>query len=71
MAKAKKNDSNLWFCKLCLQMEVPYSSLKNTEFPRLLNGKSIILKKELKTTSTIFEKLNIFTENENMTCKYY
>ena len=52
-------------------MEVPYSSLKNTEFPRLLNGKSIILKKELKTTSTIFENLNIFTENENMTCKYY
>ena len=52
-------------------MEVPFSSLNNTEFSRLLNGKSIIPKKELKTTPTTFEKLNIFTENENTACKYY
>ena len=52
-------------------MEAPFSSFNNTEFSRLLNGKSIIPKKELKATPTIFEKLNIFTENENMTCKYY
>ena len=52
-------------------MEVPYSSLNNTKFSRLLNGKSIIPKKELLATLTIFEKLNIFTENENMVCKNY
>ena len=37
----------------------------------MLNGKSIIPKKELLATPTIFEKLNIFTENENMVCKNY
>ena len=52
-------------------MEVPFSSLNNTELIRLLNEKSIIPKKELKPTPTIFEKLNISTENENMACKYY
>ena len=52
-------------------MEVPFSSLNNTEFSRLLNGKSILPKKELKATPTIFEDLNIFSENENMVCKYY
>ena len=51
-------------------MEVPFSSLNNAEFSRLLNGKSIIPKKELKATPTIFEKLNLFTENENMACKH-
>ena len=52
-------------------MEVPFSSLNNTEFSRLPNGKSIIPKKELKATPTIFENLNTFTKNENMACKYY
>ena len=66
-----KKDNNPWFCKLCLRMEVPFSSLNNTEFSRLLNGKSILPKKELKATPIIFEKLNNFTENENMACKYY
>ena len=56
---------------MCLQLEFSFSSLSNTEFSRLLNGKSILLKKELMATSTIFEKLNIFTENENMACKHY
>ena len=32
---------------------------------------SILPKKELKAPPTTFEKLNIFTENKNMTCKYY
>ena len=32
---------------------------------------SILPKKELKAAPTTFEKLNIFTENKNMTCKYY
>ena len=66
-----KKDNNPWLCKLCLQKKVPFSSLNNTEFSRLLNGKSIIPKKELKATPKIFEKLNIFTENENLVCKYY
>ena len=52
-------------------MEVPFSSLSNTGFSMLLNGKSILPKKELKATPTIFEKLNIFTENKNIACKYY
>ena len=66
-----KKDNNPCFCKLCLLMEVPFCSLNNTEFSRLLNGKSIIPKKELKATPTIFENLNIFTKNENMARKYY
>ena len=31
----------------------------------------IIPKKKLKATPTILEKLNIFTENKIMACKYY
>ena len=41
-------------------MEVPFPSLYNNEFSTLLKGKSITPKKELKVTTTIFEKLNIF-----------
>ena len=52
-------------------MEVPFYSLSNIEISRLLNGKNILPKNELKATSTIFKKLNVFTENENMACKYY
>ena len=52
-------------------MEVPFSSVNNTEFSRLLNWKIILPKKELKATPTIFEKLNIFTKNENIAQKYY
>ena len=52
-------------------MEVPFSSVNNTEFSRLLNWKIILPKKELKATPPIFEKLNIFTKNENMAQKYY
>ena len=52
-------------------MEVPFSSVNNTEFSKLLNWKIILPKKELKATPTIFEKLNIFTKNENMAQKYY
>ena len=52
-------------------MEVPFSSVNNIEFSRLLNWKIILPKKELKATPTIFEKLNIFTKNENMAQKYY
>ena len=52
-------------------MEVPFSSVNNTEFSRLLNWKIILPKKELKATPTIFEKLNIFTKNKNMAQKYY
>ena len=52
-------------------MEVPFSSLNNTEFSRLLNGKSLLPKRELKETPIIFENLNIFTENENIAYKYY
>ena len=47
------------------------SSLNNIEFSRLLHEKSILPNKELRATPKIFEKLNLFTEHENMTCKYY
>ena len=39
-------------------MKVAFYSLNNTEISRLLNGKNILPKKELKATPTIFEKLN-------------
>ena len=32
---------------------------------------SILTKKELKAGPTTFGKVNIFTENKSMTCKYY
>ena len=36
-----------------------------------MNGKTILPKKELKTKTNIIEKLNIFSEEENIECKYY
>ena len=57
-----KRDNDPWFCKYCIKMEIPFSCL--------LNGKSIIHKKELKTTPTIFDKLSVFSEEEDMGCKY-
>ena len=51
--------------------ELPFSCLNDTEFSRLLNGESILHKKDLETTSTNFENINLFTEEENVSCKYY
>ena len=43
-----KKDNNPWFCKLGLGMEVPFSSLNNTKFFRLLNGKKHLPQKGIK-----------------------
>ena len=65
-----KKDPTPWFCKLCLRAEVPFSELNNTEFARLIKDRTIIHKKQIEE-STLLEKLNQFSENENLTCKYY
>ena len=66
-----KKDTNSWLCILWLRMKVPFPDINNTEFSRLLNWKSIIPQKEWKATAAIFEKLKLFTGNENKSCKYY
>ena len=59
------------YCKLCIRSELPFSTLNNTEFDRLTKNKAIIHKKQIQESFTLLEKLNQFSENENLTCKYY
>ena len=66
-----KNDPSPWFCKLCIRTEIPFSQLNNTEFARLTKNCIILHKKQIVESYTLPEKLNQFTENENLSCKYY
>ena len=66
-----KKDPTPWYCKLCICSELPFSTLNNTEFARLTKNKTIIHKKQIQESFTLLEKLNQFSENENLTCKYY
>ena len=56
-----------WYCKSCLEKEIPFSNLNDSAFTSVL---SIIPKKRLHEP-TIFEKINVFTENEETNCKYH
>ena len=69
--KCLKKDRTPWYCKLCIRSELPFSTLNNTEFARLTKNKTIIHKKQIQESFTLLEKLNQFSENENLTCKYY
>ena len=58
-----------WFCKSCIRKEIPFSSLNDRELALLSNGMSFLPNRKEKLPKTILEKLNAFTENEDMKCK--
>ena len=60
-----------WYCKLCIRTELPFSKLNNTEFVSLTKSRTIIHKNQMQESFTLLEKLNQFSENENLPCKYY
>ena len=66
----KKNPTP-WYCKLCIGATLPFSKLNNTEFDCLTKNRSIIYKKQIQESFSLLEKLNQFSENENLSCKYY
>ena len=66
-----KKDPTPWYCKLCICVELPFSKLNNTEFAPLTKNRTIIHKKQIQESFSLLEKLNQFSENENLSCKYY
>ena len=66
-----KKDQPPWFCKFCIRKENPFSSLNDTELTHLSKGMSVLTKRKDKLPTAIFEKLNVFTKNEDIKCKYY
>ena len=59
-----------WYCKLCIRADLPFSKL-NTEFARLTKNRTIIHKKQIQESFSLLEKLNQFSEKENLSCKYH
>ena len=64
-----KNNSTPWFCKSCIQQEIPFSNINYTEYIHLT--KDLKVKPKKITKETIFEKINLFSDNGNIKCKYY
>ena len=64
-----KKDPAPWFCKSCMQKEIPFSNMNDAEYTHLTNDLKVKPKKI--TRETIFEKLNLFSDYENIKCKYY
>ena len=64
-----KKDPTPWFCKYCMQKEFLFSNINDTEYSRLT--KDLKVKPKNISKETIFEKLNLFSDNENIKCKYY
>ena len=54
-----------------MHAELPFSKSNNTEFASLTKNRTIIHKKQIQESFTFPEKLNQFSENENLSCKYY
>ena len=52
-----------------MQKEIPFSDINDTEHNHLT--KDLKVKPKKITKETIFEKLNLFSDNENIKCKYY
>ena len=42
-----------------------------TEFASLTKNRTVTHKKQIQESFTLLEKLNQFSENENLSCKYY
>ena len=57
-----KKDPTPWFCKSCMQKEIPFSNINNTEYIHLTKDLKVEPKKI--TQETIFEILNLFSDNE-------
>ena len=55
--------------KKIMQKEIPFSKINDTEYFLLTNDLKVKPKQLIK--ETIFEKLNLFSDNENIKCKYY
>ena len=51
--------------------KIPFSCLNHTELTPLSKGMSVLPKRKDKLPTTIFKKLNVFTENEDIKCKYH
>ena len=66
-----KKDQTPWSCKSCIRKEIPFSSLNDTELTHLSKRMSVLPKRKDKLPTTNFEKLNIFTLNEDIKYKYY
>ena len=49
--------------------KIPFSNINDTEYTHLT--KDLKFKPRKMTKETIFEKLNLFSDNENIKCKYY
>ena len=66
-----KKDPRPWYCKLCIRKELPFSKLNNIEFDCLTKNRTIINKKQIQESFSLLVKLNQFSENENLCCKYF
>ena len=66
-----KKDQTLWYCKLCICSKFAFSDINNTGFDHLTTNRTIIHKKQMQESFSLLEKLNQFSENENLSCKYY
>ena len=51
-----------------MQKETPFSNINDTEYTHLT--KDLKVKPKKITKEAILEKLNLFSDNENIKCKY-
>ena len=71
LTDVSKKDPTPWYCKLCIRAKLLFCKLNNTEFARLTKNRTMIYKKQVRESFSLLEKLNQFSENENLSCKYY
>ena len=64
-----KKDPTPSFCKSFMQEEIFFSNINDTEYTDLTNDLKVKPRKIIK--ETIFENLNLFSDNESVKCKYY
>ena len=64
-----KEDPTSWFCKPCIQKEINFSNINDTEYTHLI--KDLKDKPKKITKETIIEQLNLFSDNKNNKCEYY
>ena len=50
-----------------MQKEIPFSNINNTEYTNLINGFKV---KPKIINKALSEKLNLFSDNENIKCKF-
>ena len=67
--KGLKEDPTPWFCKPCMQKEIHFSNINDTEYTHLT--KDLKDKPKKITKETIIEQLNLFSDNKNIKWEYY